>query len=235
LTISSLYDIIRNVERTASRKKASALKIYKKLLKELGPQHWWPGESGFEIIIGAILAQATNWHNVELAISNLKKEKLLSVERIASNSANKIEKLIRPTGYFRQKAKRIQTFCRWIIKNYGSEIGCMLRESTPRLRESLLQIDGIGPETADSILLYAGNKPIFVVDEYTRRIFGRHMLTRKDAAYGAIQSYAMEHLPRDTQIFNELHALLVAAGKRFCKKTNPDCNQCPLGEFRHKI
>jgi endonuclease III related protein len=154
---------------------------FKALMEEWGPQDWWPAQTAFEVIVGAYLTQNTAWVNVEHAMRNLRREGVLSIERIRSTSLSKLEQLVRPAGYFRQKAQRLKTFVQFLDKEYGGSLRRMFAEPTPKLREKLLALNGVGPETADSILLYAGGHPVFVVDAYTRRVFERHaVLTGKE-------------------------------------------------------
>jgi len=187
------------------------------------------------MMVGAILTQATNWRNVEQAIDRLQGAKALQPRRLATMPRTQVSALVRPAGYFRQKAKRLQVFARWFIARYGGRPGRMFRVPWERLREELLALHGIGPETADSILLYAGAAPVFVVDAYTERVFRRHRLIGPRAAYGEIQQAVMRSLPRDAARYNELHALLVAVGKRCCHRRRPDCERCPLGDLPHTV
>lgn len=208
--------------------------LYHALYKSFGPQGWWPADTELECILGAILTQNTAWKNVERALGNLKKEGLISIEKLALIPTNVIAELIRPSGYFNQKAIRIKNFIRFLMENYDGDLQKMLEEDTEALREKLLVIKGIGPETADSILLYAAKKPIFVVDAYTHRILSRHGLIPEDSTYGEIQEVFMDSLPKDTQLFNEYHALFVRLGKEWCKKS-PICKGCPLEYDPHTI
>jgi endonuclease-3 related protein len=206
--------------------------MYRRLYKAFGPQHWWPGETPFEIAVGAILTQNTNWGNVERAIDNLKKLNVLEAERLQKMSDKRLALLIRPAGYFNVKTKRLKEFLNFLITNYRGSMERMKAEDTAVLRERLLSINGIGPETADSILLYALEKPVFVIDAYTRRVLERHQLISSKATYQDIQRIFHENLPRDTGLFNEYHALFVRLGKDFCK-SKPDCKRCPLTRFKH--
>lgn len=208
--------------------------LYHALYKSFGPQGWWPADTELECILGAILTQNTAWKNVERALGNLKKEGLISIEKLALIPTNVLAQLIRPSGYFNQKAIRIKNFIRFLMENYDGDLQKMLEEDTEALREKLLVIKGIGPETADSILLYAAKKPIFVVDAYTHRILSRHGLIPEDSTYGEIQEVFMDSLPKDTQLFNEYHALFVRLGKEWCKKS-PICKGCPLEYDPHTI
>ncbi len=202
--------------------------IYRRLLTAFGPQHWWPGESSFEVMVGAILTQNTAWANVAKAIAQLKKEHHLNPERLLRLPHRRLAAFIRSSGYFNQKAKRLKVFLRHFLKRYQGRTVRMKRVPLDPLRQELLAIPGIGPETADSILLYALEKPVFVVDSYTRRILARHSMVPWQASYTQIQTLFMDHLPPSVPLFNEYHALLVALGKSFCHKTRPRCSQCPL-------
>ena len=185
--------------------------------------------------MGAILTQNTNWHNVERAVTQLKTARALSAERLARLHPRRLQRFIHSTGYFRQKAQRLQTFSRWYLAAYGASPRRMFRTDLWTLRQTLLHLPGIGPETADSILLYAGGQPVLVIDAYTRRIFRRHGLIHGEESYDMVQRMAMERLPEDPRVFNEFHALLVAVGKRYCHRRDPDCTQCPLGDFPHHL
>ncbi len=211
-------------------KKKVLLQIYQKMFDALGQQSWWPGETPFEVIIGAILTQNTNWSNVEKAIKNLKTAGKLSPKGIYELSEQELAQLIKPSGFFNVKAKRVKTFINWLFSKYGGDLDRMFAVDLRSLRGELLSVKGIGPETADSILLYAGNFPTFVVDAYTHRIFSRHELIPEESAYDEIKSFFEENLPVDVQLFNEYHALLVNIGKLFCKPKKI-CEQCPLNVF----
>lgn len=201
--------------------------MYKILYKAFGPQHWWPGDGAFEVAVGAILTQNTNWTNVEKAISNLKKHGLLNPISLYEIPIHKLASLIKPAGYFNIKAKRLKEFIDFLITNYKGSMKMMGKEDTYPLRERLLSINGIGPETADSILLYALEKPVFVIDAYTKRILERHHLSDGKATYAELQRLFHENLLHDVKLFNEYHALFVKAGKDFCKPV-PMCEGCPL-------
>jgi len=203
------------------------LKIYKILLKEYGPQDWWPADSPFEVMIGAVLTQNTNWLNVSRAIDNLKNNDLICPHKIAGISKRKLISAIRPSGFYNQKAAYLKDLSRHIVDKYSGDIREMARVDTILLRNELLAIKGLGPETVDSILLYALNKPVFVIDAYTRRIFGRHGVKIKDSDYPEWQNLFELHLPRDAKLFNEYHALIVKLAKEKCRK-RPDCQGCPL-------
>lgn len=208
--------------------------LYNALYKRYGSQGWWPAETELECILGAILTQNTAWKNVEIALSNLKKEGLISIEKLALIPAPSLAEFIRPSGYFNQKAVKIKNFIHFLIQNYNGNLQKMFEEDAKTLREKLLSIKGIGPETADSILLYAGKKPIFVVDAYTYRVLSRHGLLPDETTYQEIQELLTESLPEDTQLFNEYHALLVKLGKEHCRK-NPVCEGCPLEFDPHTV
>ena len=208
-------------------------RMYQRLFRALGPQGWWPARSPFEMMVGAILTQATNWRNVEHAIQRLRAANGLRPRRLAAMPKTRLERLIRPAGYFRQKSRRLREFSRWYVQRYGASPARMFRTPWPRLRQELLSLHGIGPETADSMLLYAGQQPVFVVDAYTTRIFRRHGLIDGQATYATVQRLAMRQLPADAKIYNESHALLVAIGKQFCHRRAPECARCPLEAFPH--
>jgi endonuclease-3 related protein len=196
-----------------------------------GPQHWWPGRTRFEIIVGAILTQNTSWTNVEPAIRNLRAARLLSPAAIHGIHSTKLAQLLRPSGYFRQKTKTLKSLVEFLFGSYDGSLSKMFATPTPLLRDLLLDVRGIGPETADSILLYAGKHPVFVVDAYTRRILERHGLAHSKLTYDQIRTLFESTLPADHQLFNEFHALIVHTGKHFCRKTNPMCEHCPLNSF----
>ncbi len=203
------------------------LAIYQKLNEHFGGLNWWPGETPFEVAVGAILTQNTNWKNVEQAIAQLKGAGLLTAERLFHEKAEVVAELIRPSGYYNIKTKRLKSFLKFLYDEYNGSMEEMFREELWSLRERLLGVQGIGEETADSILLYAGNKAIFVVDAYTRRILERARLIDNNTTYGHIQRMFMENLPRDGKLYNQYHALLVHTGKHYCKKV-PKCHKCPL-------
>ncbi len=202
--------------------------IYHCLLEHFGPQHWWPGETRFEIMVGAILTQNTSWQNVEKAIANLKEAGVLSLPALAALSKEELAEYIRPAGYYTIKAGRLQNLFAMIADHWENDLEYLLQQPTAVLREQLLAVKGIGPETADSMVLYAAEQPIFVVDTYTHRILSRHELIPQDADYFQIQEIFMESLAEDTALFKEYHALLVQVGKQFCKKSKPKCGKCPL-------
>jgi endonuclease-3 related protein len=179
-------------------------------------------------MVGAILTQNTNWLNVEKAIDNLKKYNLLAPDKLYKLSHRRLALLIRPTGYYNIKAKRLKSFLKFFIDHYESNLRNMSTQDTSSLRQQLLSIKGIGPETADSILLYVLDRPVFVVDAYTKRVFLRHRLIREDAGYNEMQNLFMQNLKSEVKLFNEYHALLVKLGKEFCLKNKPKCDICPL-------
>jgi endonuclease-3 related protein len=229
------------------------------MLHRWGPQNWWPAQSRLEVIVGAYLTQNTNWTNVEKAMANLRRARALSIKGLRELQLDQLQQLIRPSGYFRQKAEKLKTFVRFLDANYSGSLDRMLSQPTEKLRAELLALNGVGPETADSILLYAGNHPVFVVDAYTRRIFERHGIITAKTKYdeirllieNAVISAAPEQLeleelgsdPRHpvsrmsrmsrselAQHYNELHALIVRAGNMYCRST-PKCEGCPLEKF----
>jgi len=205
-------------------------KMYALMAAHYGPTHWWPGDSAFEIAVGAVLTQNTAWTNVEKAIGNLKAEKLLTPQAILSCSNEKLEWALTPSGYFRVKAKRLRNFCDYLMKAYQGSMRRMARTPLERLRPELLGVNGIGPETADDILLYACGKCVFVVDAYTRRIFSRHGLVAEDLPYEDLRAFFESRLDPDVPTFKEYHGLIVWTGKDFCRRT-PRCETCPLGSM----
>lgn len=205
--------------------------MYQAMRRAHGHRHWWPGQTTWEIMVGAILTQNTAWKNVEKAIANLKKERLLSLGGIRKIRLRELAKLIRPSGYFNQKAKKLKSLIQFIDDQYGGSLEKMSQAPLEKLRSQLLQVWGIGPETADSILLYALGKEVFVVDAYTKRIFLRHQWIQEDWDYNQIQQLFMKQLPSDEKLFNDYHAQLVAVGHRYCGRTQVLCDQCPLQPF----
>jgi endonuclease-3 related protein len=201
--------------------------IYETLNAYFGDLHWWPGDSPFEVIVGAILTQNTAWRNVESTISKLKSEDCLCPDVIFAIDERNLADLIRPAGYYNIKTRRLKAFIRFLYEEYRGDLNCMFAEDLWYLRGKLLTVKGIGEETADSILLYAGNKPVFVIDAYTRRILLRHKIIREDATYKEIQNLFMNDLPQSVPLYNQYHALLVKTGKFFCNR-NPRCDECPL-------
>lgn len=202
--------------------------IYTRLHAHFGPQHWWPGESPFEVMVGAILTQNTNWRNVAQAIANLKARELLRPHALAALPPAELAALIRPAGYFNIKTKRLRSFLHYFLERYDGDVERMRAQSLATLRAELLEVSGIGPETADSILLYALGKPVFVIDTYTHRILRRHTLSPEETTYEELQSLFHDHVPAEPEHYNEYHALLVAVGKAFCRKSHPQCGACPL-------
>jgi len=214
--------------------KTALMGVYLRLLKTFGPQKWWPAQTKFEVIIGAILTQNTNWGNVEKALNNLKSKDFLSSQAIKNISHRKLAALIKPAGYFNVKAKRIKNFISFLFKEYGGRLEKMARKDHALLRRQLLDVNGIGPETADSILLYALDKPVFVVDAYTKRILYRHNMAERKDDYHAIQSTFMAALKHDVAMFNEYHALIVRLGKDYCRP-KPACEECPLNHIHYSL
>lgn len=250
------------------RKEDEIRGYYRALFQVWGPQHWWPAQSPFEVIVGAFLTQNTAWTNVEKALGNLRAARVLSVSGIRRLPLAELERLIRPSGYFRQKANRLKIFIAHLDKHYGGSLTKLLSRPTNQLRKELLNLNGVGPETADSILLYAGNHPVFVVDAYTRRILVRHAILSEDATYEEIRQVFeraltplaesidiftendQEHLATGfrgaahppsamstakrtalTQVYSEMHGLIVGVGKNYCRKSQPRCDECPLQKF----
>jgi endonuclease-3 related protein len=202
--------------------------VYRRLLKEYGPQHWWPAEEPFEVIVGAILTQSTAWTNVEKALANLKASRKLSPEALCKLPLAELTGLIRPCGYYNVKARRLKAFVNF-LENYDDDLDKLFQNSIDALRKKLLGINGIGEETADSIILYAGGKPVFVIDAYTRRIIDRMGLTPSAHNYAGYQTLFTKNLPTDTKMFNEYHALLVRHAKEVCRQ-HPLCERCCLNK-----
>lgn len=209
--------------------------IYSKLYSEFGPQGWWPAESSFEVIVGAILTQSVNWTNVEKAIANLKEynkgltgKAEVNLELLEGLEEEKLAWLIRPSGYYNMKARKLKAFSHFLRGEYEGSLRKMFGERLEVLRGKLLAVYGIGPETADSILLYAGGYPIFVIDAYTKRLYSRCGLIEEDMDYHQLQQLVMKNFPPQVECYNEYHALIVALGKYYCRKTAPRCEKCPL-------
>ena len=259
------------VSLSRSQRDSKAVEIqryYEALYRAWGAQHWWPAETHFEVIVGAYLTQSTAWTNVELALANLRTARILSVAGIREAKLARLERLIRPSGYFRQKAARLKTFVRFLDDKYGGSLEQLFAQPTSKLREELLSLNGVGPETADSILLYAGNHPVFVVDAYTRRVLDRHRILPERTDYEEIRELFQRalapvanvqelmplqiappletgirgaaHLPSAmsttartalVQVYNEMHGLIVGVGKNYCRKSQPQCDGCPLHSF----
>ena len=209
------------------------LNIYNKLYAHFGPRHWWPADSPFEVMIGAILTQNAAWSNVEKAISNLKHAGLLTPKKIEKVSTRTLQKAVRPSGFYKEKAKKLKDLVRFLSATCSGNIKKLSSQKIHLLRNALLGVNGIGPETADSILLYALRKRVFVVDAYTKRIFTRHGLLPESSSYDEVQDLFIRNLPSSIKLFNEYHALIVETGKNYCKKRNPKCKICPLKTFKY--
>ncbi len=201
--------------------------FYRRLFRRFGPQGWWPGRTRLEIIVGAVLTQNTSWANVERAIRNLRKAGLLNYQALIRARTGDIARALRPAGYFNIKTRRLKNILDYLETRYRGDLGRMARRDTAVLRDELLAVNGIGPETADSILLYAFGRPVFVVDAYTKRILERHGLTSGPADYHGVQALFSDNLKGSAALFNEYHALIVRAGKDFCR-SRPLCAGCPL-------
>jgi endonuclease-3 related protein len=207
--------------------KARLLRLYRALLAYHGPQGWWPARTRFEVAVGAILTQHTGWRGAVLALTALRARGLLVPRRLASTPVTRLESLVRPSGTYRLKARRLLDFTRWLQSRFGGEFGPMARAPLGPLRREVLQVPGLGPETADAILLYAAGRPVFVADAYSRRVLARHRLMPGRSGYEEARRFLEAHLPSDPALFNELHALLVAIAKSHCR-TVPHCGSCPL-------
>lgn len=209
---------------------ATLKQVYDRLLAAFGPQHWWPAQSPFEVLIGAVLVQNTSWKNVEKAIHNLSKQDLLEPHSLYHVPVEELEEWLRPAGYYRVKARRLRNLLALLVEQYHGSLEAMFRTDLETLRRQLLGINGIGPETADSILLYAGGLPVFVVDTYTHRVLARHGWVGFDADYYQLQEHFQSSLPPQVALYNEYHALLVRLGHVHCRKT-PKCDGCPLADL----
>ncbi len=201
------------------------------LLAHFGRQNWWPADSPFEVLVGAVLTQNTNWGNVTKALDNLKAENFLSFAALASLPQKQLAALIRPSGYYNLKASRLQNLLQCINDETEGDLELFFDQDVDALRHTLLGVKGIGPETADSIILYAAQKPVFVVDTYTHRFLSRHGQIGEESSYYEIQEVMTSSLPMETALYNEYHALIVCLGKEFCRKKNPRCQACPLRDF----
>jgi endonuclease III related protein len=207
--------------------KARLLRLYQALLARHGPQGWWPARTPFEVAVGAILTQHTAWTGAARAVAALRARGLLAPRRLAARDAATLSALLRPAGTYRLKAQRLLDFTRWLLARFGGDFRAMRRAPLGPLRREVLAVPGLGPETADAILLYAAGRPVFVADAYTRRVLVRHGLLRREAGYEETRAFLEAHLPSDPALFNEFHALLVAVAKTHCR-TIPRCEVCPL-------
>jgi endonuclease-3 related protein len=208
-------------------RKRVLLDLYNRLHKAFGPRHWWPGDSAFEVAVGAILTQNTAWRNVEKAISNLKARNMLTPNALYHLPVEDLATAIRPAGYYNIKARRLKHFIGFLFRESTGDLDRLLARDLDTLRRQLLSVNGVGPETADSILLYAGNKPTFVVDAYTKRILFRHRLMPEETSYDEVRNFFMDCLEPDVAMFNEYHAFLVHLGHTFCVRKKPQCTGCP--------
>ncbi len=206
-------------------------RYYARLLRDVGAQGWWPARTRLEVILGAILTQNTAWHNAALAVKSLRRAGLLNLKRLRRATLARLESSVRPAGFFRQKSRTIRNFLRWLGAAHHGSLRLMFARPASELRRELLQLNGLGPETADAILLYAGRQPYFVADAYTRRILARHKIVPARAGYSEVQRFLHRQLRPDGRLYNEFHALLVEVGKRYCKRRAPHCDRCPLQDF----
>lgn len=204
------------------------LEVYDRLNGHFGPLHWWPAQSPFEVLVGAVLTQNTNWRNVEKAIETMKQAGVFSFHGLLNLTEQELAGHIRSSGYYNLKARRLKNLLEMIDRDFGGDLAQLFAANTDTARRALLEVKGIGPETADSILLYGGGHPVFVVDTYTHRILSRHSLIPEDCDYQFIQELFMDNLTNDAEVFNQYHALLVSTAKRYCKKKEPQCRRCPL-------
>ncbi len=204
---------------------------FDRLLRAYGPQRWWPARTRLEVILGAILTQNTSWNNAARAIQKLRKARALKLDRLRRLDSRQLRELVRPAGFYRQKARTIRNFLRWLNDACQGSLTRMFSRPTENLRRALLEVPGIGEETADAILLYAGHQPLFLADAYTRRVLSRHGLIAVDSKYEQARAFLHTHLAPDAGLFNEFHALLVEVGKRHCWRNTPNCRGCPLEPF----
>ena len=207
--------------------KARLVRLHGALLHRFGPQRWWPGRSAYEIAVGAILTQNTAWTNAARGVAALRARRMLDPRRLMAEPETELAELIRPAGTYRLKARRLRAFTAWLLERFGGRFHGMRREPLAPLRAALLAVPGLGPETVDAILLYAAGRPVAVADAYSRRVLVRHRLIPASATYEEMRAFLETHLPSDPALFNELHALMVAVGKAFCRIT-PNCAECPL-------
>ncbi len=206
-------------------------KYYRRVFHLLGPQHWWPAKTRLEVVLGAVLTQNTGWQNAATALRELRRKGWHRLAALRKAPGKELARAIRPAGFYRQKALTIRNFLNFLHSNCGGSLNRMFRRPTAELRKQLLSVRGLGPETVDSILVYAGRRPSFIVDAYTRRVLERHHLIEPRTGYDQIQALFHGSLPPDAQLFNEYHALIVEIGKRYCRRSNPDCSSCPLEPF----
>ena len=204
---------------------------FNSLFTALGPQHWWPGKTQFEVILGAILTQNTSWKNVELALQNLRAAGVFTVTAVQKVHIRSLQALVRPSGYYRQKARALKAFVQFLRAEYRGSLKRMFATPTLELREKLLRVWGIGPETADAVLLYGGQHPVFVVDAYTKRIMARHGWISDQAKYEEVRWMLERQFPGDVERFKEFHGLIVTVGKNWCRKQVTECEKCPLGRY----
>jgi len=214
--------------------KKDLLKIYQCLYRHYGNRNWWPADSPFEVIIGAILTQNVSWPNAKKAINNLKSKNLLDAQRLNKSDATEIAPLIISSRYYNMKAQKIKNFLDFFFEDYNGDLISMSNDEMIPLRKKLLKIKGLGEETVDSILLYACGKPIFVVDAYTKRIFSRYGFVDENARYRDVQSFFMDNLPEDIELYNDFHAQVVHLGNLICKR-QPECDKCPIKKINNKI
>ena len=204
--------------------------IYDRLYAAYGPQKWWPGETPFEVLVGAVLVQNTAWRNVERALANLREQGLMTPRKLYALAPEDLAEHIRSAGYFRLKAQRLRNLLKLIVERYDGSLAALFDQDVESLRRELLTVKGVGPETADSIVLYAAGLPSFVVDTYTHRILSRHGWIQPEADYHQLKEHFESQLPDDVPLYNEFHALLVRVGHHHCRKT-PNCEGCPLAEL----
>jgi len=207
------------------------MRYYRAMRDALGPRDWWPANTPFEVCVGAVLVQNTAWTGVKKALANLDDAGALDPASLYALPESRLQELIRPAGYFRLKAARLKNLLEYLRNSCGFDLGVLAQRPMEELREELLQVRGVGPETADSILCYALKKLTFVVDAYTRRILSRHGLVPEDIPYEELREFFQDVLPQEWALYNDFHAQLVRVGNRFCKPGNPKCGECPLGSF----
>lgn len=220
--------LIRGWRKMDKRIRYQVSSIYEHLLDHFGPRYWWPADTPFEVIVGAVLTQAVSWKNAKKAIDNLKSAQILNIKALSDIGENQLAEMLKPALYHRQKSKKIKALISFINGSYGGSLDLLLGQDWKSSRPRLLEVWGLGPETVDSILLYAGGHPVFVVDAYTRRIMNRQGLVEENISYADLQAFMTRYSQPRVEVYNEFHALIVGLGAAYCRKSRPFCHQCPI-------